>query len=93
MAARTKYFGKLIKISGNANLETGFIVNINEERKNKLLPGPGAYDPKTTMSDTGTYFISKYHNSKASTISPSTSARFNPKAYSNTSSYMYLIIK
>ena len=34
-------------------------------------PGPGAYESKPTLNDKGSYFISKFKNSMASTISPS----------------------
>ena len=37
---------------------------------NRFVPGPGAYNPADTLSKTGKYFISKYHDSKATTIAP-----------------------
>ena len=39
-------------------------------------PGPGAYDSKPSINDKGNYFLSKFKNSMASTISPSKNARF-----------------
>ena len=41
-------------------------------------PGPGAYAPKTGLSLKGTYFISKFKDSGASTFSPKSSIRFKP---------------
>lgn len=56
------------------------LVQINEERRNLQLPGPGAYTPKAAISDLGSYFNSKYQNSRAS-ITPK-AIRFRPEAYS-----------
>ena len=39
-------------------------------------PGPGAYDTKPSLNEKGYYFVSKFKNSMASTISPSKSMRF-----------------
>jgi hypothetical protein len=50
------------------------IVTLKNLRK---VPGPGAYDPQTTLNKTGKYFISKFHNSLAATWNPPGSKRFN----------------
>lgn len=42
----------------------------------RINPGPGAYEPKPTLNKTGTYFLSKFQNSMASTMSPARSLRF-----------------
>lgn len=34
-------------------------------------PGPGTYEPKPSLNEKGNYFLSKFKNSMASTISPS----------------------
>ena len=39
-------------------------------------PGPGSYESKPALNSKGDYFISKFNNSMASTISPSRSKRF-----------------
>jgi hypothetical protein len=39
-------------------------------------PGPGTYEPKAAINDKGNYFLSKFKNSMASTMSPSKSKRF-----------------
>lgn len=41
-------------------------------------PGPGAYAPKTGISANGSYFVSKFKDSGASTFSPKSSIRFKP---------------
>ena len=43
----------------------------------KNTPGPGAYQPKDAMDSIGTYFLSKYSNTKASTFSPVKLSRFD----------------
>lgn len=39
-------------------------------------PGPGQYEPKPAINDKGNYFLSKFHSSMATTISPARSKRF-----------------
>ena len=42
----------------------------------KINPGPGAYETKPAINDKGSYFVSKFHNSLAATMSPARSLRF-----------------
>mmetsp|Transcript_35612 Transcript_35612/g.34646 ORF Transcript_35612/g.34646 Transcript_35612/m.34646 type:complete len:149 (+) Transcript_35612:450-896(+) len=42
----------------------------------KINPGPGAYENKPALNDKGSYFVSKFQNSMATTINPSRSVRF-----------------
>jgi hypothetical protein len=36
----------------------------------KTVPGPGAYNVGETINKKGKYFVSKYHDSGATTIAP-----------------------
>lgn len=47
-----------------------------EELNYKAQPGPGAYEPKAALNEKGSYYLSKYKSSGATTIDPATSARF-----------------
>lgn len=42
----------------------------------KNSPGPGAYEPKAAINDKGSYFLSKFKNSMATSIDPPASGRF-----------------
>ena len=42
----------------------------------RFNPGPGSYEPKATVNDKGSYFVSKFKNSMAGLIDPPTSKRF-----------------
>lgn len=42
----------------------------------KINPGPGAYEPKSAFNESGSYFLSKFHNSLACTMAPAHSLRF-----------------
>ena len=69
------------------------IVEINDERKNRMQPGPDAYTPQASLNSTGHYFNSKWKNSCARVISPSSGGRFNPKAYSKSLFGLAIVIK
>jgi hypothetical protein len=43
----------------------------------KANPGPGRYDPKSTINAKGSYFNSKHKSSMATTWNPPSSKRFN----------------
>ena len=43
-----------------------------------ISPGPGTYEPKISIHPKGTYFNSKFKNSRACVISPSKTERFRP---------------
>jgi hypothetical protein len=42
----------------------------------RIVPGPGAYEIKTSLNEKGNYFLSKYRGSMATTIDPPQSMRF-----------------
>lgn len=42
----------------------------------RINPGPGAYEPKPAINPKGSYFVSKFHSSMATTIAPARSVRF-----------------
>jgi hypothetical protein len=42
----------------------------------KILPGPGAYEPKPALNEKGNYFLAKFKNSLATAIDPPSSVRF-----------------
>ena len=42
----------------------------------KINPGPGAYELKPALNEKGSYFVSRFEGSKATTINPSRSVRF-----------------
>lgn len=44
------------------------------------FPGPGQYEPKPALNERGNYFVSKFHNSMATTISPARSKRFSDQS-------------
>jgi hypothetical protein len=42
----------------------------------RINPGPGAYESKPALNENGNYFLSKFANSMAATMSPARSMRF-----------------
>lgn len=52
------------------------------------MPGPGAYEPKPAINDKGSYFMSKFRNSSATSIDPPSSVRF--KEF--TSKFIFLLL-
>lgn len=48
-----------------------------------VTPGPGSYDPKTSLSGTGTYFLTKFQNAKTWTFGKAAKRDFlREKAFS-----------
>ena len=50
--------------------------NLEMQTTIRFNPGPGAYEPRPTLNDKGSYFVSKFKNSLATTIGPPRSKRF-----------------
>ena len=44
-------------------------------------PGPGTYNIEATVNDKGRYTLSRFRNSGANIIAPSSSKRFGPRPY------------
>ena len=73
-----KLFNKNLKLS---------LVNYSTAVKN---PGPGTYNVQSTINPNGRYILSRFANSGASIISPSTSKRFGPRPYGILLVYLFL---
>ena len=47
------------------------------DKKKKDVPGPGAYNPKLDLNESGIYFVSNYESSKVTKFSPASFTRFS----------------
>jgi hypothetical protein len=45
-------------------------IDIVRLRTKEAIPGPGTYQPKTSMHQLGVYYVSNIENSKSTRISP-----------------------